>query len=111
MDSGQLTDELDTALYRITQEALNNVARHAHANHVSIVLDQRAERVSVIVEDDGVGFEADQPESTRQRFGLIGMRERATLLGGTLDIESHPDVGTTVVARLPLVPPRERGSP
>jgi signal transduction histidine kinase len=111
MESGRLTSELDTALYRIIQEALNNVAKHARATCVNILLDQRPDRVSVIIEDDGVGFEAEQPDSTRQRFGLIGMRERATLLGGMLDIESHPGKGTTVVARIPLTPGPDRSPP
>jgi PAS domain S-box-containing protein len=102
MEPTRLTNELGTALYRIIQESLNNVAKHAQATCVSILLDQRSERISVIIEDDGVGFDAEQPDTTRQRFGLIGMRERATLLGGRLDIESHPGTGTTVVARIPL---------
>jgi signal transduction histidine kinase len=102
MDPSRLTNELGTAVYRIVQESLNNVAKHAQATRVSILLDQRSERISVIIEDDGVGFAAEQPDVTRQRFGLIGMRERATLLGGMLDIESHSGTGTTVVARIPL---------
>jgi signal transduction histidine kinase len=99
MGSDRLTSELETALYRITQEALNNIAKHARAKHASILLDQRPDRVSVIVEDDGAGFDPGEPS---ERFGVVGMRERAALLGGTLDIESRPGIGTTVVARIPL---------
>ena len=92
MEPGRLTDEIDTALYRITQEALNNVAKHAQAEHVAILLDGRLDRVSLIVEDDGIGFDV-QSVGPRQRFGVVGMRERATLLGGTLDIESRSGQG------------------
>jgi PAS domain S-box-containing protein len=99
-DADRLRSELETALYRIAQEALNNVAKHATAKHVSVLLDRRGDRVSIIVEDDGVGFDPEQPSS---RFGVAGMRERARLLGGTLDIESRVGRGTTVVSRIPLI--------
>jgi PAS domain S-box-containing protein len=99
MEADRLTNELETALYRIAQEVLNNVAKHARATHVSVLLDQRSDRVSVIVEDDGVGFDPEQPSA---RFGVAGMRDRARLLGGTVEIESHPGAGTTVAARIPL---------
>lgn len=101
IDRDLLTDEIDTALYRITQEALTNVGKHAQASNVAILLDGRSDRVSLIVEDDGVGFEVE-PTGPRQCFGIIGMRERASLLGGTIDIESRRGEGATVVARIPL---------
>jgi signal transduction histidine kinase len=104
IEVSRMTDEINTALYRITQEALNNVAKHAHATHVDVLLDGRPEAVSLIVEDHGVGFRTADLPSGPQRFGIVGMRERALLLGGTLDIESRPGDGTTVVARLPLRP-------
>jgi PAS domain S-box-containing protein len=102
----RLGSELETALYRITQEALNNVAKHARAKHVSVLIDQRDDRVSVIVEDDGVGFDPERPSA---RFGLAGMRDRARLLGGLVDIESRSGRGTTVVARIPLKVVRNGG--
>jgi PAS domain S-box-containing protein len=102
MEPGLLTNEIDTALYRITQEALNNIAKHARAEHVAVLLDGRPDRVSLIVEDDGIGFDVDHPVGPRQRFGVIGMRERATLLGGTLDVESNLGRGATVIARIPV---------
>jgi len=102
LEPGRLTNEIDTALYRITQEALINVAKHARAENVVVLLDERSGRVSLIVEDDGLGFDIKQPIGRRSRFGLVGMRERVSLLGGTLDIESHPGRGTTVVARIPV---------
>jgi signal transduction histidine kinase len=98
---GPLTDEIDTALYRIAQEALNNVAKHARAANVAILLDGRSDRVSLIVEDDGIGVDVESVGS-HHRFGVVGMRERAKLLGGTLDIESQSGKGTTVVARIPV---------
>jgi PAS domain S-box-containing protein len=106
---GQLTDEIETALYRIAQEGLNNVAKHAQAAHVAILLDGRSDRVSLIVEDDGIGVDVEAAGS-RDRFGVVGMRERAKLLGGTLDIESQPGKGMTVVARIPVPSDRERKS-
>lgn len=104
----RLSSDIDTTLYRVMQEALNNIAKHARAAHVAILLDWRPDRVSLIVEDDGAGFDLRQPVGPRQRFGVVGMRERATLVGGTLDIESHPGKGTTVVARIPLSSNPER---
>ncbi len=111
MEAGGVIEEIDTALYRIAQEALNNVAKHAQAKSVAVHLDRRADRVSLIVEDDGIGFQAEQRMGARQRFGLVGMRERATLLGGTLDIESRPGNGTTVAVRIPIPPYRQEGIP
>ena len=96
-----LSDEIETALYRIGQEALNNVAKHSQARNVAILIDRRSDRVSLIVEDDGIGFDTAARLGSRQRFGLVGMRERATLLGGTLDVESSPGNGTTLAARIP----------
>jgi signal transduction histidine kinase len=101
MEPGRLTDEIETGLYRITQEALNNVAKHAQARNVAVLLDGRPDRVSLIVEDDGVGFDVEAL-GTHQRFGIVGMRERAALVGGTVDIESRPGHGTTVVTRIPI---------
>jgi signal transduction histidine kinase len=101
---GDMTSEIETALYRIGQEALNNVAKHAQARSVMVLLDRSAGRVSLIVEDDGIGFDVAEPAGLRQRFGVTGMRERALLLGGEFEIESTSGKGTTVVARIPLPP-------
>ena len=96
------TDEVDTALYRIAQEALNNVVKHARARIVSVLFESHSDKTSLIIEDNGVGFDSEQAFHSRdKRFGLIGMRERATFLGGTLDVESQRGRGTTVVARIP----------
>jgi two-component system, NarL family, sensor histidine kinase UhpB len=92
--------EVETALYRIVQESLTNVVKHAHAHNVSIVLTRRPSAVAVVVEDDGRGFD---PAAVRDGgIGLIGMRERTALLDGTLRIERGSDGGTTIVAEVPL---------
>jgi signal transduction histidine kinase len=106
IEPGRLTDEVATTLYRLSQEALNNVAKHAQATRVQILLEARLDHTSLIVEDDGQGFEAGQAfDMARKGLGLIGMRERAALLGGTLAVESSQGRGTTVVARIPAPRP------
>jgi PAS domain S-box-containing protein len=103
----RLPPAIEIALYRIAQEGLTNVARHAAAAHVSLIVERTDDGVQLILEDDGRGFPVDavprDPLGTR-RLGLVGMRERAALAGGTLDIESSPGRGTTLFARIPLSP-------
>jgi PAS domain S-box-containing protein len=104
------TSEIDTTLYRIAQEALNNVAKHARAANVSVILERRADAVSLIVEDDGVGFDSESASGVDAKgLGLIGMRERAALVGGTAEVESHPDEGTRVIVRIPAPPAAQGG--
>jgi len=101
----RLPASLETALYRIAQEALTNVARHARAHSASLLLEARRGSVTLIVEDDGRGFDVARcmNEARDDRcLGLFGMRERATLLGGGLTIESTPGSGTTVFVEVPL---------
>jgi signal transduction histidine kinase len=100
----RLPSEVETTLYRIAQEALNNVAKHARAGSVEIILERRADQVQLVIEDNGVGFEIAHAGSARQGFGLLGMRERAALVGATLDIESTGS-GTTVLVRMPTPHP------
>ena len=98
--SDRLPPEVETALYRIVQESLTNIVKHARATSVSVVLARKDDSVSVVVEDDGVGFE---PHLARDGgIGLVGMQERVALLGGRLAIESRPGAGTTFVAEVPL---------
>jgi two-component system, NarL family, sensor histidine kinase DevS len=94
----RLPPEVETALYRLVQEALTNVVKHARASHVSISLVRRTRSVSVVVEDDGVGFS----DPSGDGLGLIGMRERVGLLDGRLEVEANPGRGTTIVAEVPL---------
>jgi signal transduction histidine kinase len=97
----RLPEEVETAIYRIVQETLTNIARHACAHSTSILVERRGEIVRAIVEDDGVGFDASTNHAERH-LGLLGMRERAELLGGTLTIESTPEHGTSVFIEIPL---------
>lgn len=103
MDKERLSGEIETVLYRALQEALTNVAKHAAARNVDILLERRPDHVSLIVEDDGRGFEGEKAFAVGEKgLGLIGMRERVMLVGGTLEIESHPGEGATVAVRVPL---------
>jgi signal transduction histidine kinase len=90
----------ETAFYRIAQEALTNAVRHGGAKHVRIELAERANTLALAVQDDGSGFELQQVAPSG--LGLLGMRERATMLGGNLTIESAPTHGTRIVATAPL---------
>jgi PAS domain S-box-containing protein len=95
--------EVETQLYRITQEALNNVAKYAHARNVSVVIDLRDDDLVLIVEDDGCGFDlASATTPGRAAFGLVGMRERAQIIGGRLRVETAPGHGTSVFAHVPV---------
>lgn len=99
----RLPAEVETQLYRIAQEALNNVGKHAAASHVSLLLERRGSEVAMIVEDDGRGFEIEDIRKDASRgMGLMGMRERAATLGGDVQVEARPGSGTTVFVRLPL---------
>ena len=102
----RLPDEVATATYRVVQEALTNVLKHARARTVSVVLDRRPRDLRVVIEDDGAGFDPELPASTvpgaRRRLGLLGMRERLGLIGGTLRVESSPGAGTTLFVVIPL---------
>lgn len=103
-DDERLPPDVEVVLYRIAQESLNNVVRHAQAQRVSVLLVRRDAHVTVLVEDDGQGF--DLPKVLRgggeHCIGLMGMQERASLLHGTVVFESAPGRGTTVKATLPL---------
>lgn len=102
MEKDRLTSEIETTLYRIVQEALNNVAKHARAGKVDILLERRADSVSLIIEDNGVGFDPAKIHGAGNGgFGLTGMRERAALASGTVVIEARPGKGVTVIARIP----------
>jgi PAS domain S-box-containing protein len=99
-DGDRLPKDVETSLYRIVQEALANVIRHAQACNVGILLERDENMVKLFVEDDGIGFDAQQTESTH-RLGLVGMHERAEMFGGTLTIESTPGVGTSIIVEVP----------
>ena len=98
LDKLRLPAPVETAVFRIVQEALTNVLKHAQANRVSVMLEYRNDELLVIVEDNGRGF---QPGKERDGLGLVGIHERVALVGGKLNIESEPGSGTTLVVRIP----------
>jgi signal transduction histidine kinase len=100
-----VNDLVATAAYRITQEALTNVARHAFATQVRISLKVRNHDFLLTVKDNGCGFKPQNLENSHC-LGLVGMRERAALVGGSLDLQSRPGKGTRVQFRLPLASDR-----
>lgn len=105
MSETRLPGEVETTLYRTIQESLTNVARHAAATHVTLILEQREGLVQVVIEDNGVGLpERNHNGNNRGGLGLAGMRERLALLGGSLQVESSAGGGTTIFARIPLQP-------
>lgn len=97
--------EVETTLYRIVQEALNNVARHAKVERASVLLRVTERSAAVIIEDNGVGFDfkaVRSGQARRNRLGLYGMEERVALVGGSLTIETAPGMGTHIYAEVPL---------
>jgi signal transduction histidine kinase len=111
LSADRLTSEVETTLYRIAQEALNNIAKHARAENVDVILERRPDQVSLIIEDDGVGFEQGNTSTPHQGFGLLGMQERAALVGATVQIESAAGEGTTIIVRMPIVVGQDVATP
>jgi signal transduction histidine kinase len=104
-DEGPTTATAATAIFRIVQEAVSNIAKHSQAKNVKITLEFRESEVRVLVDDDGCGFDPDglkQPQDSGRGLGLLGMRERAELFGGTVEIESSPGQGTRIRVRVPI---------
>jgi signal transduction histidine kinase len=100
----RLSPQVETTVYRVVQEALTNVARHAKAQSVSLLLEYQGDSVVCIVEDDGRGFDVRRvlKANDKRRLGLYGMQERISLVGGKLVVESTAGVGTTVFVDIPL---------
>jgi two-component system sensor histidine kinase UhpB len=101
----RLPPEVESTMYRVAQEALNNVIKHARARRVDIALERHADHVSLIIEDDGVGFDTSKAANDAYGLsgvGLVGMRERVALIGADLQIESKVGRGTTIFVRAPL---------
>jgi signal transduction histidine kinase len=108
-DLGRLPAEIETAVYRIAQEGLTNVLKHADARVASVVLKRTPSRLDVIIEDDGVGFHAGGEAASAndgdpRRLGLSGIQERLDLIGGRMAIESGTGAGTTMFISVPLMP-------
>ncbi len=96
--TARLAPEVETTVYRLIQEALNNAGKHAHATEMHVRAYPVNGAVKIEVSDDGKGFDTSNP---RAGFGLTGMRERVSLAGGTIEISSRPGGGTTVCATIP----------
>ncbi len=96
----RLPQPVETALYRIVQEALTNVIKHSRASRVSVLVTRKPDTVAAVIEDDGVGFDAEDVRDGG--LGLLGMRERIALLDGRLDIESSSAGGTSIVVEVPI---------
>jgi len=95
----RLPGEVETAIYRIVQESLTNVVRHAHATRVDILLERRGGQLIVVVEDNGIGFDPQTPMGSQ--LGILGMRERAEMLGGKITVESTQGKGSTILLEVP----------
>jgi len=111
-EASRLPADIETALYRIVQEALTNILKHAQARTVSVSVERRPDEVRVIIEDDGIGFDAEAGPGqvadgapAKPHLGLSGIRERLSLLRGTLTLETAPACGTTLFVRIPSPPP------
>jgi two-component system sensor histidine kinase DegS len=100
----QLNMTRRTVLFRVAQEALTNVARHAQASRVEIIIQQTPNGVCMTVADDGKSFQVQRVLLARgsKRLGLLGMRERLEMVGGNFQVESEPGKGTTIAARIPF---------
>jgi signal transduction histidine kinase len=103
----RLPSEYETVLFRITQEALTNIARHANASHATVKLEIQPAQIRVSVRDDGRGFDLEEVlrgDSSSTGWGLLGIQERTALIGGQYEIESAPGRGTHIRVQVPLVP-------
>ena len=100
LKNNRLPSTIETNLYRIVQETLTNVSRHAQATRVDILLEKRAIDIFVIVEDNGIGFHVKNAEQT-ERLGLLGIRERTEMMNGELTVESSIGTGTTILVKVP----------
>jgi signal transduction histidine kinase len=106
-----ISPEIETILYRIIQEALNNVAKHSGATRVALVLRRNTDHVQAIIEDDGRGFDnpvASQSANGSGHLGLLGIQERLGIVGGSLTVESTPGFGATLIAHVPILGAHEK---
>ena len=103
-----LTPEAETTIFRIAQEGLNNIIKHSQCNNAALSIGLEDGQLMLVIEDDGVGFDLiDLQRRTTHSFGLVGMRERAQTLGGTLEVDSSPGEGARITARFPLASVRK----
>jgi len=107
-EDDRFSSELETACFRIVQEAVTNVARHARASRISVVLERAGQDLILLVSDDGAGFDMKALRTSAATLGLRSMEERVQAVGGSITIESAPDVGTAISARFPIPYPKGR---
>lgn len=108
MEDGRLPEPMEIGVFRVVQEALNNVAKHANASHVSVALRRSRHALTLSVEDDGVGFDAAgvvPADGSHAGFGLAGIRERVESLGGSLTVEASPGKGCALLVSMPVAEP------
>lgn len=104
-DDDRFSSELETACFRIVQEALTNVARHARASRISVVLERVGQDLVLLISDDGAGFDITALRANAATVGLRSMEERVQAVGGSLTIDSAPELGTAICARFPITYP------
>lgn len=98
----RFTHEVEINLYRIAQESLNNVYKHSEAKLAEVSIEKRGDLIVLIIQDNGRGFNPKDKMNRDKGIGLIGMKERAALIGGSLEIESAPAEGTRIFVRVPI---------
>jgi signal transduction histidine kinase len=103
----RLSRDQERRLFRIAQEALNNVVKYAQTDRAMVTLTMENGRVWLLIEDEGIGFDPATVEAGRGSMGLTSMRERAELMGGTLEIESQPQAGTRIKVEIPAAQRKE----
>ena len=106
--AADLPAEVSSNLYRITQEALHNIVKHAHATRADVLFEVDDSGIKLIVEDDGAGFSPEANGGSGHSLGLLSMRERSSAIDGNFEIESSPGNGTTIFVRVPLTSKVER---
>ena len=107
-EDDRFSSELETACFRIVQEAVTNVARHAHASRISVVLERVGQDLILLISDDGAGFDTKALRVRGATLGLRSMEERVQAMGGSITIDSAPDLGTAICARIPIPYPQGR---
>jgi signal transduction histidine kinase len=93
-------NEAELSIFRIIQESLNNILKHAEASEIRVTIERNDNLVNIKIEDNGKGFAVNSPNQEQSGFGLLGINERVRMLGGTLSIESEKDFGTIVLIKL-----------
>lgn len=103
----RLDRQIEITIFRVVQEALNNIVRHASAEHVEITLHFREKNMAVTIIDDGSGFDIEEASSLKdglRGFGLLGMKERIEIAGGVFELKSQKNIGTVIYIEIPLNP-------